>query len=87
MITDAQIDYLARQLAIAGKADPDTMVQPGEPQMYGTPGGVAFVVTPGAAVPLWRFYIPAARMALAEAEKVLTSASPVIAPPELVLSA
>lgn len=57
-------ERLARELILSCKGDPDMMVQPGTPQVYGTPQGDAFAVAPGAAVPLWKLYQPMARKVL-----------------------
>lgn len=61
---DADIEWLAKQLITMGGSDPNTLVQVGQPHVYGTPNGPAFMVLPGAETPLWRLYIPAARAAL-----------------------
>jgi len=63
-------EKLARELILSCKGDPDMMVQPGTPQVYGTPQGDAFAVTAGAAVPLWKLYQPMARKVLAIAREV-----------------
>ena len=69
-LIEPEIEQLARELVKDGGADPDTLVQVGDVHMYGTPQGRAFMVTPGAAVPLWRLYIVAARKAPALADVV-----------------
>lgn len=66
---EPEIERLARSLVDAGGADPDTLVQPGRPVIFGTPHGQAVKVNPDALLPLWRFYIGAARMALGIAQE------------------
>lgn len=65
-----EIERMAREMLIANNADPDLLVQPGTPQIYGTPGGEVFMVVPGAEQPLWRFYINAATKFLDLAKKI-----------------
>lgn len=61
---DHGIEQFARSLITAGGADPDTLVQPGSPVIFGTPQGQAVKVNPDTLTPLWRLYIGAARMGL-----------------------
>ena len=70
--TPAEIEHLARELLKLGGSDPDTLVQVGEPHIYGTPHGRAFMVMPEAATQLWRLYIPAAKSALDTVRKFQT---------------
>jgi hypothetical protein len=73
---EPEIEELARGLVKDGGADPDIMVQAGDPHIYGTPQGRAIMVMPGAAVPLWRMFIPAARKALALADSIRARRTP-----------
>ena len=61
---DPDVEQYARALIQAGGADPDTLVQPGQPVIFGTPQGNAFKVNPDTLQPLWRFYIQAAKIGL-----------------------
>jgi hypothetical protein len=64
---DPVVEKAARAIIISssgGKADPDMPVQAGTPNVYGTPGGDVFAVSPGAEVPMWRMYIATARALL-----------------------
>ncbi len=77
---DPDVEKLAKAFVDHGGADIEIMVQPGNPNMYGTPMGPAFMVVPDAAVPLWRMYIPAAKLALELATKVLIPDAEFIGP-------
>lgn len=75
---DDRTERMAKALLKAGGADPEQMVQPGRPQMYGTPQGEAFAVAEGAAVPLWRLYLTGARTALALAAEIDATPKPTV---------
>ena len=74
-MADANTVSLARKFVEASGADPDTLVQPGRPDIYGTGNGPAFAVDPSKAKPLWTFYIEAAGMALAMAQAEVRTAA------------
>ena len=61
---DPDTELFARALIQAGGADPDTIVQPGNPVIFGTPQGNAVKVNPDTLQPLWRCYIGAAKIGL-----------------------
>ena len=67
---EPRIEKMARALVKAGGADPDQLLQPGRPQMFGTPQGEAFAIVPEAATPMWRFYIKAAQVTLEIAQGI-----------------
>lgn len=68
------VEKMARAMILGCKGDPDMLVQPGTPQVYGTPMGDVFAVTPGAQVPLWTNYTGVARAALELAKEIQANA-------------
>jgi len=70
------IEKLARQMILSFKGDPDMLVQPGTPQVYGTPAGDAFAITPPAAVPMWTLYKATARNVYEIAKTVIEQDKP-----------
>lgn len=58
------VEKMARLMVEQGGGNPDMMMQPGTPQVYGTPSGDVFTVAPGSEQPLWRFFISSARKML-----------------------
>lgn len=56
-------EKLARKLVTINGANPDQLVQLGQPDMYGTSAGRAFAIDPSKGKPLWTFFIAAAREA------------------------
>lgn len=61
---ELNVETLARKFVSTSGANPDQLVQEGQPQLYGTGTGPAFAVDPSKAKPLWTFYIEAATMAI-----------------------
>ncbi len=82
---DPEIEALARALLKEAGTDPDILVQPGDPHIYGTPNGRAFMIMPEAGTPLWRLYIPMARQALDAARRVIAQSQ--VMPESLVIPA
>ena len=72
---DDTVRRLARKFVETSGADPDILVQPGHPRVYGTSTGTAFAVEPGKEVPLWTLYTEAAVMALSMARAEIATES------------
>lgn len=64
------VELMARAIVRESQWDPDLLVQPGSPEVYGTASGHAFVVTPGSEVPLWTMYVASAQKMLAIARTI-----------------
>lgn len=81
-VIEFEVEKMARTIVTAGGLDPDTLVQLGDPRVYGTPLGRAFMVMPGAEEPLWRSYVPMARASLALAREQLNPPPKPLSPVE-----
>lgn len=60
-----EVATMARTIVETFGGNPQLMVQPGSPQVFGTPSGECFAVQLGSEIPLWRQYIAAAEKMLA----------------------
>lgn len=68
---ETHVEEMAKAMIRAGGGNPDILVHRGEPNMYGTPDGVAHAAFPGEPVPMWTLYTGSARKALEIASGVL----------------
>jgi hypothetical protein len=73
--SDAHVEEMAKAMIRNGGGNPDILVHRGEPNMYGTPEGVAHAAFPGEPVPMWTLYQGSARKALEIASSVLLASA------------
>lgn len=69
--TDAEVESMARQMVELGGGNPDMMVTPGAPEVYGTPVGPAVAIAGLGAVKMWTLYREGARRSLEMAYRVI----------------